>query len=54
MGKHRAIDPDEPFEHPHVIGETRPNQIKANLDAIQAKEAEERDRVVRERGQSKN
>lgn len=54
MGKHRAIDPNEPFEHPHVIGETRPAVIKENLDAIQAKEAQERDRVVRERGQSKN
>jgi hypothetical protein len=36
MGKHRAIDPDEPFEHPH---------------AITARAAEERDRVIRERGQ---
>lgn len=54
MGRHRAIDPNEPFEHPHVTGETRPAVIKENLDAIRAKEAEERDRVVRERGQSKN
>lgn len=55
MGRHRApepIDPDKPFEHPDLKGETTPSKIKANLDAITAEEGRQRDRVIRERGQS--
>lgn len=58
MGRHSApndpdrerIDPDQPFDHPHLIGETRPNKIKEMLDKSRDNEAKERDRVVRERG----
>ena len=64
MGRHSApdaydpdrerIDPNQPFDHPHLIGETRPARIKANLDEIRRKEAEERDRMIRERGRARN
>ena len=49
MGRHRAIDPDEPFEHPHLIGETTPSKIKANLEEIRAAEERERERVISDR-----
>jgi hypothetical protein len=62
MGKHSApdaydpdrerIDPNQPFDHPHLIGETRPAKIKANLEEIWARAAAEADRVVRERAQA--
>jgi hypothetical protein len=43
-GKHRAgsgkvkdIDPDKPFKHKDLKGETAPSRIKAALDAATAK-----------------
>lgn len=47
-GKHRAGTPkpgDPGWTHPDVKGETDPHKIKAQLDAIEAQEQAERDRI---------
>ena len=52
MGRHNRIDPDQPYEHPDLKGETTPNKIKALTDSVATEEGRQRDRVIRERDQS--
>lgn len=48
-GKHRAIDPNESFQHPHVTGETRPAKIREITQKAEEENKAEMDRILRER-----
>lgn len=51
MAKHRAgkpVDPEKPFKHKHVKGESQPSKVKAQTDRIDAAERAHRLRIDRE------
>lgn len=53
-GKHRAIDPNEPFKHKDLKGETRPSKIKEMLDKAAEDNQDAMDKIIKdERGGGK-